>query len=121
MIISMKLAALLLLASCLIAAPENAATRARAVLSEGASDNDPETRRESAIALSLINSRDSSAGLLTTLAKDKDHTVRETAILTIGEINDPRLAATVLPALDDDVPEVAFAAARTLAKLKRPE
>jgi HEAT repeat protein len=118
---SMKLAALLLLAYSTLAAAEDAASRARSVLSQGASDNDPATRREVAIALSLINSRDTSAGLLATLAKDKDYSVRETAILTIGEINDPKLATVVLPALDDDVPEVAFAAARTLAKLRRPE
>ena len=104
-----------------LSAADDATTRARAVLSEAVADNDPDTRREVAIALSLIRSRDPAAEALTTLIKDKDHTVRETAILTIGEINDPKLAAAVIPALGDEVPEVAFAAARTLAKLKHPE
>jgi HEAT repeat protein len=116
----MKRVALLLLAPLIFAA-DDAPTRARAVLSQGATDNDPETRREVAVALSLITSRDPSAQLLAKLAADKDHTVRETAILTIGEINDSKLAAAIVPALGDDVPEVAFAAARALTKLKRPE
>jgi HEAT repeat protein len=104
-----------------LSAADDPKTRARAVLAQGAGDSDPETRREIAVALSLIKSRDPSATLLPTLVKDKDHTVRETAILTIGEINDRNLATAVIPALGDDVPEVAFAAARTLAKLRHPE
>lgn len=96
-------------------------THARTVLRQGASDKDPETRREVAVALSLISSRDSAVSLLESLARDKDHTVRRAAIDSIGELGDRNLAKLVAPALDDDVPEVVFAAARTLFRLKQPE
>jgi len=42
-------------------------------------------------------------------------------LVSIGEIGDPRLAKPAKIALDDEVPEVAFAAARTLFKLNQPE
>jgi HEAT repeat protein len=116
----MKLAILLLI-TLLLPAVETPAARAREVLSKGAADQEADTRREVAIALSLISSRDPAASLLGPLVRDKDYAVRETTILSIGELNDAKLAATVKPALGDDVPEVAFAAARTLAKLKQPE
>lgn len=110
-----------LIAAWAVHAAESPATKAHAVLATGAAEQDPNTRRETAVALSLISSRDSSTALLNTLATDKDHAVRETAILSIGELGDGKLAAAVLPALKDDVPEVAFAAARTLARLKHPQ
>lgn len=113
--------AIILLPALLLAAGETPVSKARAVLTEAAGDKEADVRRETAVALSLISSRDQVAGLLTTLLKDKDYTVREAAILSIGELNDSKLAAAVLPSLKDDVPEVAFAAARTLTALKRPE
>jgi HEAT repeat protein len=95
--------------------------RARAVLADGAGEREPDHRREVAVALSLISSQDSSAGLLDDLAKDKDHLVREAAIVTIGELGDKARIGVAKAALDDEVPEVVFAAARTLFKLGLPE
>ena len=97
------------------------AGRARVVLKQGASDPDPETRREVAVALSLIAIRDASASLLETLLRDKDYVVREAALVSVGDLRDQRLAKPVQEALKDDVPEVAFAAARTLFRLKQSE
>jgi HEAT repeat protein len=97
------------------------AARAQAVLKDGAGDNDPETRRQVAVALSLIGSRDPTAELLVQLTRDKDYLVREAAIVSVGELRNPKLAEPVRKALDDDVPEVVFAAARTLFRLKQPE
>ncbi len=94
---------------------------ARAVLDQGAADGDPDTRREVAVALGLLARHDSSGKLLEKLAADKDHLVREAALVSIGELRDPALAKPAKDALDDDVPEVAFAAARTLFKLHQPE
>lgn len=93
---------------------------ARAVLKQGAEAADPDVRREVAVALSLPARRDPSVDLLVKLAADKDHLVREAALLSMGELRDPRLAEAALKALDDDVPEVAFAAARTLFTLNQP-
>ncbi|PWU00970.1 MAG: hypothetical protein C5B51_24070 [Terriglobia bacterium] len=99
----------------------SAAPQARAVLEKGSADPDPDTRREVAVALSLISNRDPSAALLSKLVKDKDALVREAALASIGELRDPKLAASAKDALQDEVPEVVFAAARTLFKLKQPQ
>jgi HEAT repeat protein len=95
--------------------------RARAVLEQGAADPNPDVRREVAVALSLVSRRDSSADLLEKLAADKDYLVREAALVSIGELREPRLAKAAHNALEDEVPEVAFAAARALFKLNQPE
>lgn len=94
---------------------------ARTVLEQGAADSDPDVRREVAVALGLLSRRDASTSLLAKLTTDKDHLVREAALLSIGELREPRLAKPARDALDDDVPEVAFAAARALFKLNQPE
>jgi HEAT repeat protein len=95
--------------------------RARAVLKAGASDSDPDIRREVAVALSVVSRGDDATSLLKDLAKDKDAIVREAAVVSIGELKDPKLITSARDALDDDVPEVAFAAARALFELKQPQ
>jgi HEAT repeat protein len=97
------------------------ARHARTVLEQGAADPEPDVRREVAVALGLLARRDSSINLLEKLAADKDYLVRESALVSIGELRDPRLAKPARDALEDDVPEVAFAAARALFKLNQPE
>jgi HEAT repeat protein len=94
--------------------------RAREVLTNGAADRDPENRREVAVALSLISTRDSAASLLDTLARDKDHLTREAAIVSIGELGDRKRIKLLEEALNDEVPEVMFTAARTLMRMKHP-
>lgn len=117
-----KLPLLLCALSCLHAqAPGAPATRAREVLNVGAADKDPETRRQVAIALSLIRTRDPAAELLKNLAKDRDALVREAAIVTVAELKDRKLIPVAQAALDDDVPEVAFAAARALFQFNQPD
>jgi HEAT repeat protein len=69
----------------------------------------------------MLSRRDPSTQILEKLAIDKDHQVREAALVSIGELRDPKLAKPALNALDDEVPEVAFAAARALFKLNQPE
>jgi hypothetical protein len=91
------------------------------VLEQGADNPDPDVRREVAVALSLASRRDPSVSLLEKLAADKDYLVREAALVSIGELLDPRLAKAARTALHDDVPEVAFAAARALFRLHDPE
>jgi hypothetical protein len=117
------LGALLALPAFLDAQALDAASinRAREMLTRGASDNDPENRREVAVALSLISTRDSSASLLETLARDKDHLTREAAIVSIGELGDRKRIKLLEEALKDEVPEVMFTAARTLMRMKHPE
>jgi HEAT repeat protein len=104
-----------------LAAAPDAATRARDALRHGAADTDPEVRREVAVSLSLIAVKDSASPLLPQLAADKDYLVREAALVSIGELRDPALAKPARDALNDEVPEVVFAAARTLFRLRQPE
>jgi len=96
-------------------------SRAREVLKAGAADSDPNKRRDVAVALSVVGRGDAVTELLATLAKDKDALVREAAIVSIGELKDAKLSQAAKDALEDDVPEVAFAAARTLFALKEPD
>ena len=114
---------LLLLLTPALAEPQDGTPvrSARTVLEEGAADGDPDVRREVAVALGLSSRRDPSINLLQKLAADKDNLVREAALVSIGELRDARLAKAALDALEDEVPEVAYAAARTLFKLNQPE
>jgi HEAT repeat protein len=96
------------------------ADQARRVLTQGAADQDPDTRREVAIALSLGASDDVSVAVLRSLVNDKDYRCREAAITTVSQLADPKLASLVRPALRDKVPEVMFAAARALYQLDDP-
>src|SRR5262245_11110447 len=121
-----RLRPLLLLLALLIpnaAVPQDSTPvrRARTVLEQGSTDGEPDTRREVAVALGVPLKRDPITHLLEKLATDKDHLVREAAMLSISELRDPQLTKLALAALDDPVPEVAFAAAQTLFKLNNPE
>lgn len=78
---------------------------------------DVDTRRELAVALSLISRRDPSAKLLDILVKDGDHLVREAAFDSLGELGDKTKASIARVGLSDDVPEVVFAAARAMYRL----
>lgn len=100
---------------------ETAIEQARAVLAEGAADNDPEVRREVAVAFSLNRSTDASFSTLQSLLTDKDYLCREAAITSIAQLGDRKLAKLLRPALEDDVPEVMFAAARALHQLGDPD
>ncbi|MCU1338706.1 MAG: lyase domain protein repeat-containing protein [Bryobacterales bacterium] len=91
------------------------------VLRNGAADRDPDTRRQVALALSLGRASDPVIALMEGLVKDGDHLVRLAALDTIGELGDRRLARVAGMALNDDVPEVMFAAARALHRLHVPE
>ncbi len=52
---------------------------------------------------------------------DKDYQVRVAAVDTLGELNDKKRLGLLKSALSDEVPEVAFAAAKALYNLKDPE
>jgi HEAT repeat protein len=114
---------LLLLLMPALAEPQDATLvrSARNVLEQGAVDGAAEVRREVAVALGLSSRRDPSINLLEGLAVDKDNLVREAALVSIGELREARLAKVAQDALDDQVPEVAYAAARTLYKLNQAE
>lgn len=111
----------LLLPPLLLGAGTISGDRARAVLEEGASEGEPESRRAVAVAMSIANSQLFVDDLLAKLATDKDVLVREAALTTLGELGSRRNLAAVKAGLEDDVPEVVFAAARSYYKLDRVE
>jgi hypothetical protein len=108
---------LLLLGACLWAAPVD---NARQALTDAAHHKEGDQRREAALALSLIPAKDPVVALLDHLATDKDYQVRVAAVDTLGELNDKSHVNLVKSALNDEVPEVAFAAAKALYNLKDP-
>jgi HEAT repeat protein len=95
-------------------------THATQVLQQGAADRDPDTRRQVALALSLSRSAGPIVPLLESLVMDSDYLVRQATLDTIGELGDRKLARLAEPRLNDDVPEVMFAAARALHRLHDP-
>ncbi len=90
------------------------------VLRQGASDRDPDTRRQVALALSLSRTSATVNSLVEGLVKDGDSLVRQAALDSIGELGDRKLAPAAEAALGDDVAEVVFAAARALYRLRDP-
>jgi HEAT repeat protein len=87
------------------------------VLKAGAADRDPDTRRQVALALSLGRSSADVTPMVGALVKDSDSLVRQAALDTVGELGDQKLAPAAEMALNDDVAEVVFAAARALYRL----
>jgi HEAT repeat protein len=107
----------LLFSACLWAGPMD---EARQAITEAAQNKEGDSRREAALALSLVPAKDRVVALLDKLATDKDYQVRVAAIDTLGELNDRNRKALVKAALGDEVPEVAFAAAKALYAMKDP-
>lgn len=108
---------LLLFGACLWAGPIQ---EARQAITDGAHNREGDQRREAALALSLAPAKDPVVALLDKLATDKDYQVRVAAVDTMGELNDKNRIGLVKAALGDEVPEVAFAAAKALYAMKDP-
>ncbi|MBI2688042.1 MAG: HEAT repeat domain-containing protein [Acidobacteria bacterium] len=108
---------LILLSSCVWAATIEDARKA---LTDAAHSKEGDERRETALALSLVPAKDPAAALLEDMLKDKDYLVRVAALDTLGELNDKNRVGLLKSALSDDVPEVAFAAAKALYTMKDP-
>lgn len=95
--------------------------RCQDILGKALKDKNPDTRKQAAIALSLAGSTEPFPSELEALLDDKDVEVRLAAISGLAEIKNGRTVAALHKALDDDVPEVSFAAARALWALHDPE
>lgn len=94
---------------------------ARKILTDAAAHKEGNTRRDAAVALSLAPAFDPASQLLNTLITDKDYLVRIAAIESLGEIRDTKRVGLLKKALEDEVPEVIFAAARELHDWKVAE
>jgi HEAT repeat protein len=116
-----------LLAICQTApAPPAAVPSARAhqceeILDTALKDKNPDTRKQAAIALSLVGSTEPFPARLVSLLDDKDVEVRLSAVASLSDLKNAQSIPALHKALSDEVPEVSFAAARSLWALNDPE
>lgn len=106
----------LLLLPVALVFPANAASdqQCNDILQHALAAKNPDTRKQAVVALSLAASR---GPLMTTLAQmleDKDLEVKLAAVASLSEVATPESTAALRRALDDDLPEVSFAAAKAL-------
>jgi HEAT repeat protein len=91
------------------------------ILDKALMDKNPDTRKQAAIALSLVGSIEPYPSQLESLLDDKDVEVRLAAIASLTDVKNDRTVPALHKALNDDVPEVSFAAARSLFALNDPD
>ncbi len=100
--------------------PASMEDQSRSILDKALKDKNPDTRKQAVIALSLIGPRDPFLTQLESMLDDKDVDVRLSTIASLVDLKNSRTNDALHKALNDDVPEVSFAAARALWGLKDP-
>jgi len=90
------------------------------MLEQALQDKNPDTRKQAVVALSLAATRTPAFGRLEGMLADKDVEVRLAIVAGLAELKTPSARAALHKALEDDVPEVSFAAAKALWLLKDP-
>lgn len=105
----------LILLTSVAAAPDNSGeTHARDLIEKALKDKNPDIRKQSAVALSLGGAREPFISMLQSLLDDKDVETRLAAVSSLSELKTPQSRAALHKVLNDDVPEVSFAAAKAL-------
>jgi HEAT repeat protein len=94
--------------------------KADAILEEALANRNPDTRKQAVAALSLAASRTAYLSRLIGMLDDKDAEVRLAAVSSLAEAKNRAVAAALRKALQDEVPEVSFAAAKALWALGDP-
>jgi HEAT repeat protein len=108
-----KLLATSILSVLLLPHPTTAAgPQCLQILQQALADKNPDTRKLAVAALSLAGPR--AVPLVITMLQDKDVDVRVAAVSTLAETRSGSVVAGLRKALDDEVPEVGFAAAKAL-------
>lgn len=102
-----------------VPAPQgDTSARCEAILQEGLKDRNPDKRKQAVVALSLVGRHPNLLAELVEALADKDVEVRLAAIASLTEIPSVEATAALKSALEDDVPEVSFAAAKALWTLR---
>jgi HEAT repeat protein len=91
------------------------------ILDKALEDKNPDTRKQAAIALSLVGSIEPYPSQLESLLDDKDVEVRLAAIASLTDVKNDRTIPALHKALNDEIPEVSFAAARSLFAMNDPD
>jgi len=94
--------------------------RARGFLEASLKDKNPDTRKHAVQSLGLVSPREPYLSQLEAMLDDKDVEVRLATITSLVDLKNPRTAIALRKALDSDVPEVSFAAAKALWTLNEP-
>jgi HEAT repeat protein len=94
--------------------------RARGFLDESLKDRNPDTRKQGVQALSLAGAREPYLSMLTAMLDDKDVQVRVATVSSLGDLKSTTTVPALQKALNEDVPEVSFAAAKALWTLGEP-
>jgi HEAT repeat protein len=95
--------------------------QSRAILDKALKESNPDTRKQAVIALSLAGTSEPFLSQVESMLDDKDVEVRLAAVASLVDLPSERTTAKLHKALNDDVPEVSFAAARALWTLNDPE
>ena len=90
------------------------------MLRQALAARNPETRTMAVVALSLAAIGDPMQARLEEMLEDKDVGVRLAVVASLAEVKTKRATAALHQALNDDVPEVSFAAAKALWSLHDP-
>src|SRR3954447_16826651 len=80
----------------------------------------PETRRQAVVALSLASSQGPLFQQLEQMLEDKDVEVRVAVVESLAEVKSKSATAALRKALEDEVPEVSFSAAKALWARRDP-
>ena len=92
-------------------------TNAENVLQEALQDGNPNTRKQAVIALSLTASREPFLSQLESMLSDRDVQVRVATVASLVDLPNRRTSAALRRALNDQVPEASFSAAKALFEL----
>jgi HEAT repeat protein len=115
------LLALPLYPSSVSAAADEIVTKADAILQEALASKNPDTRKQAVAALSLAASTQAYSARLLESLEDKDVEVRLAAVSSLSDVRKQAATTALRKALNDDVPEVSFAAAKALWARRHPE
>src|SRR5579864_7557098 len=94
--------------------------RARGFLEDSLKEKNPDSRKRAVQALGLVSAREPYLSELEAMLDDKDVEVRLAAITSLVDLKSGRTVPALRKALDSDVPEVSFAAAKALWTLNEP-
>jgi HEAT repeat protein len=86
--------------------------RSRDILQQALVDKNPDTRKHAVVALSLLGAQFLSP--LKTMLQDKEVDVRLAAVSSVAGVKSQQAVEALREALDDEAPEVSFAAAKAL-------
>lgn len=101
-------------------APISTHDRARSLLENSLKDKNPDTRRHAVQSLGLVSPTEPYVSELEAMLEDKDVEVRLATIASLVDLKSDRTISVLRRALDSDVPEVSFAAAKALWTLNEP-